>query len=46
MYGICFGGPSFLPHVLYSCAVEASKAEQALPKKSMFPGDYRVSWAA
>lgn len=38
MYGISFAGPSCLPHVLYSCAVEASKAEWALSKKSIFPG--------
>lgn len=33
-----YAGPSCLPHVLYSCAVEASKAEWALSKKSIFPG--------
>lgn len=45
MYGKCFAGPTCLPHVLHSCAVEASKAKQALPQKSTFPGNYRVSWA-
>lgn len=33
-----YAGPSCLPHVLYSCAVEASKAEWALSKKPIFPG--------